>query len=121
MTQQVTDVRTLEGLLDRPINLGMLTKVNGNRPKIFVPIKLQDKESTLYFVYNRFSPKASDIEQYGVIAIAYDEYYTGIPVSKFKPRCRKQIMNQIFQSPSFKKLNEKYAIKRAYNNVQQAI
>ncbi len=121
MTQQVTDVRTLEGLLDRPINLRMLIKVNGNRPKIFVPINLQGTEGTLFFVYNRFSPKASDIEQHGVIAIAYDESYTGIPVFKFKPRCRKQIMNQIFQSPSFKRLNEKYAIKCAYSTAQKAI
>ncbi len=121
MTQQVTDVRTLEGLLNKKVNPRILTKVNDSKPRIVVPIDLKDEKGMLLFVYNKFSPKESDMEKYGIIAIEYDEGYAGIPVSKFKPRCRKKIRDQILESPSFKTLTEKYAIKRGYNNAQQVI
>lgn len=105
--QIVTDAGTLEGLLEGHIGARTLTKVPAINPKLCIPIEIENGKF-LYFVYGKFSPKAEDLEKKGVIAVAYDENYIGVPLSRFKGKFQKKILKQVFDSEAYAQLAVNY-------------
>jgi hypothetical protein len=108
MLQNLTSTETIEKLLGRKITDEMVTRTNGCKTKIFVPLEIEGIAEPVYFVYAKWSPEIHNIVKHGLLAIGFDYEFEGIPLSMVKNGYQKKILTGILQSVSFKILSDNY-------------
>jgi len=115
MLQNLTSTKTLEKLIGRKIKKSMITRTNGHKTRIFVPLEIKDISEPVYFVYSKWSPKISNMVEHGLLATGFDYEFEGVPLSMVKNGYKKEIIVEILRSISFRALNENY---RATENLR---